>query len=102
MAQETLYELLKDYEDPCGRIYKGVRHTERQWMRLFPMLGLGDCKIKDDWFRDVDDPMFNMDDLKSFVMYTLNCIDYKFIDSLEMTKIFVKWCEINKKAVETK
>lgn len=57
---EKRYELLKDYEDPCGRVGKGVIKTEYQWMARFALLNEGDCAIKTDWFKEfielVNDP----------------------------------------------
>jgi len=48
------YELIRDYEDPCGTINKGVIKTEYQWMARFALLNPGDCKIKKDWFKAVE------------------------------------------------
>jgi len=48
------YELIRDYEDPCGTISKGVIKTEYQWMARFALLNPGDCKIKKDWFKLVE------------------------------------------------
>ncbi len=42
------YELLKDYEDPNGRVAKGVVKKEYQWMSRFALLNPGDCGIKTD------------------------------------------------------
>ena len=52
---EPEYELLKDYEDPSGRVLKGVVKTESQWITRFALLNHGDCKIKTDWFREKKD-----------------------------------------------
>jgi len=48
------YKLLKDFEDPSGKIYAGVIKTEAEWMQRFGMLEPGDCDIKDDWFKNID------------------------------------------------
>ena len=59
---ETLYELLKDFEDPSGKISAGVRKTEHQWIGRFALLNFGDCKKKTDWFKEIKSPLFTTKD----------------------------------------
>ena len=59
---ETLYELLKDFEDPSGKISAGVRKTENQWIGRFALLNFGDCKKKTDWFKEIKSPLFTTKD----------------------------------------
>ena len=52
---ETLYQLLKNYENPSFKTYSGVIKPEHLWLKIFPSLNKGDCKIKTDWFKPVVD-----------------------------------------------
>lgn len=56
MKNETLYELLQDFTDPCGTVRKGVKKTEHQWMARFALLNPGDCAVKTDWFKNATEP----------------------------------------------
>lgn len=60
-----IYELLKDFEDPNGKVYAGVRKTEQQWMARFALLNPGDCRIKTDWFKPVD-ALFSLSEMVDF------------------------------------
>lgn len=50
MKTENYYELLKDFEYPNGKIYKGVIKNEDDWLSIFPMMEKRDFLIKKDWF----------------------------------------------------
>lgn len=91
METETLFELLKDYEDPCGRVAKGVRKTEKQWMARFALLDDGDCKIKSDWFKEVQMPIYNESDMVAFADYIIQHA-HMFPKSSESENIYDKWC----------
>lgn len=54
MGEECEYELQQDFNYPGGRISKGVIKTESEWSRYFPFHQVGDCDIKQDWFKRVD------------------------------------------------
>jgi hypothetical protein len=88
MKTETLYELLKDYEDPCIRIAKGVRKTEHKWMTIFPLLNPNDCEIKDDWFKPVKVPIYNEEDLVEFANYIIN---RSFPKEDTGNEVYLKW-----------
>lgn len=66
---ETMYKLLKDFEDPSGKVYAGVRKTEAQWLCRFALMNPGDCKKRKDWFEEIESPTFNMDDVIGFSSY---------------------------------
>lgn len=53
----TNYELLKNYEDPSGKINKGTVKPEVYWLDRFALLKPGDCAIKIDWFKEENTPV---------------------------------------------
>ena len=88
MKSETLYELLQDYKDPNGSIAKGVRKTEQQWMARFALLNLNDCAIKTDWFKPVQAPIYNEEDMVDFAEYIKN---REFPKSDAPSDLYFKW-----------
>lgn len=50
---EDEYILLKDFEDPSGRVYAGVRKTRHQWVSRFALLQPSELDVKTDWFKKV-------------------------------------------------
>jgi hypothetical protein len=88
MKQEQLYELLKDFEDPNGRISKGVRKTASQWCGRFALLNQSDCDVKTDWFKLVQQPVFNEDDMLAFAEFIMQ---RTFPKSDEPQDLYFKW-----------
>lgn len=66
MNEEPLYELLKDMEDPNGKVISGTMKTKHQWMGRFALLTEEDLELKKDWFKKVKPILFNEEDLKKF------------------------------------
>ena len=54
------YKLLKDYESPTGKIYKGVIKTQLQWLDIFPKMTDNDFDNKKDWFEDVEEEKYKV------------------------------------------
>ena len=54
IANKSTYILLKDYESPMCKVYKGVGHTIKEWLRYFPKLSEEDFDIKTDWFKKAE------------------------------------------------
>lgn len=50
---KKLYKILKNYESPNRKIYKGVMKNEDEWLEIFPHLNKEDLQIKTDWFEKV-------------------------------------------------
>jgi len=88
MQTETLYELLQDYKDPNGSVAKGVRKTEHQWMARFALLNPNDCAIKNEWFKPVQVPIYNEEDMVDFAEYIMN---HEFPKSDEPSDLYFKW-----------
>lgn len=88
---EKRYELLKDYEDPCGRVYKGAIKTEYQWMARFALLNEGDCAVKTDWFKEfvevVTDPYEQIAKMCGLTYRGGNRYTDKFGRSFTLTKL---------------
>jgi hypothetical protein len=51
---KKLYKILKNYESPNRKIYKGVMKNEDEWLEIFPHLNKKDLQIKTDWFEEID------------------------------------------------
>lgn len=61
----TEWELLRDFEDPCGTIHMGVTKTECQWLARFTFMHIGEIGKKTDWFKAVS-PLRNSTTEKVF------------------------------------
>lgn len=54
LRKTEIYELLQDYITPRTKCFKGERNTEEDWLLVFKDLRPGDCKIKTDWFKELN------------------------------------------------
>lgn len=88
MKTETQYEILKDYEDFEGTIAKGTRMNESEWISRCGLLDTNDCSKFTDWFKAVEVPIYNREDMIAFANYIIKR-DFPKDDTGE--EIYFKW-----------
>lgn len=88
--EDKEYQLLKDIELPTGRIYKGVRKSENNWMKIFPHLEFGDCAVKKDWFKEIPNLKYDKKDVIYFVQHCLNN-NIDIDDVISEFDVFFEW-----------
>ncbi len=60
-------------------------------MSCFTLLNGGDCKIKCDWFKEVQIPIYNEADMIRFADYIIDNA-HAFPKPSEAENIYDKWC----------
>lgn len=88
MKTETQYEILKDFEDFDGKIAKGTRMTETEWISRCHLLTPHPCRTLIDWFKAVEVPIYNREDMIAFANYIIKR-DFPKDDTGE--EIYFKW-----------
>lgn len=71
MKTEIQYEILRDYEDFEGKIEKGTRMTQSEWIDRCHLTLPNPCEVLPEWFMPVLVPIYTEDDMVLFAKYII-------------------------------